>query len=161
MPVLYKIVALAALLGALVGLHEWDKRVAVHKAEEVVILRLTNQYDKKLLEAIGEAQLTRDVIEAQSQKTIEEKDDKINSVNSKLAAALNSLHNRPTRSEQHSSNQEAPASCTGRELSREDAEFLTREAARANQVVVERDYFYNEYEIVRKNLDELRKKGQQ
>lgn len=161
MPLLYKIGALVALLGALWGLHVWDKAVAVHKAEEIVTLRLTSKYDKKLLDAVAQAQNTRDVIEEQSQKALKDKDAKLKDSNTKLASALASLRSRPSRSEQHPNSQDVASTCTGRELSKEDGEFLAREAARADQLILERDYLYNEYEILRKNLDELRKKGQQ
>lgn len=84
------------------------------------------------------------------------KDDKIRSLNSELASALDSLRQRPTRS--------APASqvscpardpkvaqgATGAELWQEDAVFLRREAARADQIATELQACYSAYEAARK-----------
>jgi hypothetical protein len=79
----------------------------------------------------------------------DEKDAKINLINSQLNTVLVSLHNRPSRPETITSDSPSSQACTGRELYREDGEFLAREAARAERVLAERDYYYQQYEEVR------------
>lgn len=44
---------------------------------------------------------------------------------------------------------------TGMSLSREDGEFLAGEAARAEQYLQERDFYYERYEAARKELKEI------
>ncbi len=68
--------------------------------------------------------------------------DKIAVLNNNLHAALNSLRDRPERpTDASSSGLPAPAaaqsSCTGASLYRPDAEFLVREATRADQLRVD------------------------
>ena len=73
--------------------------------------------------------------------------------------ALGELRKRPTREqakERASSNPtSAPKTCTGAELPREDAEFLTGEAANAELIAKERDFYYERYEQSRLRLEAL------
>ena len=157
----YKIIALITLLGALLGFHYYDKHTAVVKAIEDTTLSLTKQYDKKVDEAREKAKATQIAIETASQQAIKDKDDKIKTINTQLASALVSLRTRPSRTSSSDTpgNKEATASCTGRELFKEDGEFLTREAARADAIVEERNYYYQEYESLRSKLEELKNNG--
>lgn len=61
-----------------------------------------------------------------------------------------SLRNRSNRPASLPSNTNPPSTCTGAQLYREDGEFLAGEAARAEQVRIERDYYYDAYERIRK-----------
>ena len=65
------------------------------------------------------------------------KDAEINIIRSQLDAALVSLRERPLRSANVPGAAGTSAPATGAQLSREDAEFLAREAARADAVVAE------------------------
>ncbi len=71
------------------------------------------------------------------------KDAQIKTINTRLAAAIDSLRNRPSR--------DVPGitgtcpGATGAELLREDAEFLAREAARADQTVEMLNYCIAQY----------------
>ena len=65
------------------------------------------------------------------------KDAEINIIRSQLDAALVSLRERPLRSANVPGAAGTSAPATGAQLSREDAEFLAREAARADQLIVE------------------------
>ena len=73
--------------------------------------------------------------------------------------ALGELRKRPTREqakERASSDPtSAPKTCTGAELPREDAEFLTGEAANAELIKQERDFYYEHYEQSRVRLEAL------
>lgn len=65
---------------------------------------------------------------------------------------INGLRNRANRPASLPNPTNPPATCTGAQLYREDGEFLAGEAARAEQVRIERDYYYDNYERVRKLL---------
>lgn len=73
---------------------------------------------------------------------------KVRDINSKLIAALDELRQRPTRSSVPSgaSNNKG---AKGTELFREDAEFLTREAARADKLAAALEACYASYDAVR------------
>jgi hypothetical protein len=70
-------------------------------------------------------------------------------VTNRLNATISSLRNRPVRPATVASTQPA---CTGAGLYRDDAEFLARLASDADQVKIERDYYYGQYESARKLL---------
>lgn len=70
-------------------------------------------------------------------------------VSNKLQSTINSLRNRTVRPATVASAQPA---CTGAGLYRDDAEFLARLASDADQVKIERDYYYGQYESARKLL---------
>jgi uncharacterized protein YlxW (UPF0749 family) len=83
--------------------------------------------------------------QAEADKIRKEKDDQINAINSQLVNAISELRKRPSRSEQASVGQ----SCNGTSLSSEDAEFLVREAARADQIRVGLNTCYKQYEAIK------------
>jgi hypothetical protein len=74
-----------------------------------------------------------------------DKDAQINAINAKLFTALSELRSRPSRS-QYSSN--IGQDGTGRSLSAEDAEFLIREAARADQIRTGLEACYKQYDSI-------------
>jgi len=88
--------------------------------------------------------------EVQSQedadKIRKEKDAQINAINNQLADSLVQLRNRPSRSQSSSNGQ----SGTGTTLYAEDAEFLIREAARADTIRTALDACYKQYDAVSK-----------
>lgn len=157
----YKLIALAVVLGAFLGLHYYDKHTAITKAIEKTTATLTKQYNDRVVEANTKALVAQKAIEMASQQAIKDKDDKIKTINTQLSSALVSLRTRPSRTSAPNtpSNPETPATCTGRELFKEDGEFLTREAARADTVVEERNYYFQEYESLRLKLEELKNNG--
>lgn len=71
------------------------------------------------------------------------------SASAKLQLTIDSLRNRPVRPPTVASTQPA---CTGAGLYRDDSEFLARLAERAEQVRIERDYYYGQYEAARRLL---------
>ena len=74
------------------------------------------------------------------------KDAEITIIRGQLDAALVSLRERPLRGADLSGSAGACPPATGAQLSREDAEFLAREAARADAVVAELNYCRRTYE---------------
>ncbi len=143
---------LAALIatGGLYGAH----RVIVHNEVADAVLLVEAKYQKQLINAASEAHKTETKLELSALALEKVKDEQINSITVERDAALKRLRNRPVRPSTPDTPKdlEAGQACTARELYREDAEFLTREAARAEQVMAERNYYYQQYEKVRKVL---------
>lgn len=84
--------------------------------------------------------------QAQADQIRKEKDAQIASINNQLVDAISQLHNRPNRAQSASN-----GSCgTGATLSAEDAEFLVREAARADQIRTGLDACYKQYDSIAK-----------
>ena len=74
------------------------------------------------------------------------KDAQIRDINSKLVDAINELRKRPNRTEATSNGQ----SGTGATLFAEDGIFLTREAARADEIRTGLDACYKQYDAISK-----------
>ena len=109
-------------------------------------------YQKSVTAAVEKAVATERILKEQSFKTIEKKDEQLKTIQSRLSNTLSELQYRKKR-ESSTTNSSTPSNtsaCTGAELYREDAEFLAREAARAEGVLKERDYYYSEYENARR-----------
>jgi hypothetical protein len=82
----------------------------------------------------------------------QKKDAEIRRINNLYRDSLKQLRDRPLRGAQLTQNGKT---CTGADLSREDADFLVGEAARADEVVVSLNYCYKVYEETRKKLESL------
>jgi len=149
-----------ALLAGGFGWHVLDKREAVSDAITATTGALKEKHDKALALAAEQAQNASKDLQAKANQDRETKDEKIRTLSTKLDTALSELRKRPNRPSDIANHPPSVEACTARELYREDAEFLTREASRAESVLIERDYYYNEYEKVRKKLDGFAKQRQ-
>lgn len=91
---------------------------------------------KQSLKLSEEATRTSVDLQSKSEATQKAKDAKIQKLNLAVAAALDSLRNRPERPTEINlpTNSAIRPSCTGSGLYRPDAEFLVREAERADQL---------------------------
>lgn len=116
--------------------------------EAVSIYEKQKAKDKAITDA-AQAQL-----QLKADQAAKDKQDALKAADVKYAALADSLRKRPTRPSQAGSSATARStgSCTGSELYREDAEFLAGEAARADKVTIERDYYYERYEDARNLL---------
>jgi hypothetical protein len=83
--------------------------------------------------------------QADADKIRKDKDAQINAINSQLVDAISQLHKRPSRSAEASNGQ----NCNGSGLYAEDAEFLIREASRADQIRVALDACYKQYDSIK------------
>lgn len=146
------LIAITAML-LLVGAHEYDKVQAVNKAKHSV----EQIYQVKLTQAELKAKNDSITLLTQSAQLKEQKDEQIKGINRKLDVALSQLRNRQERPTNYTPPTTVVQACSARELYREDAEFLTREAARADSIIVERDYYYNEYEKAREVINGISK----
>lgn len=142
-----KITLVTAVLVALAAFHF----NAINKAEE----RVNKKWEQ--------AQLINDLDRSSRENAIinnaleleREKNEEISKLNLTVNDLRYSLRNRPSRETiRYAESPENPRACTGAELSREDGEFLAGEAARAQVLVAERDYYYNLYEQARIKLNE-------
>jgi hypothetical protein len=140
-----KIIAIIALISSLAAFHMYDKRSAVNKAVEAVHAEYTIKFD--LVDRKAKEEKIA-LLEAQ-QKEREKKDENIRSLNSKLRDTVRMLSIRKERPKDSGEPPPVGAACTGRELFQEDGEFLIREASRADRAVIERDYYYEQYEKAR------------
>lgn len=154
-----KIVIGGVLLACLGGLHYVDKHYAVKEAIVVTTARMNASYNAQLIAYNKAAKDKQEAMQEKADATRDEKDAKINSITVERDNAVSELRKRPKRPTSTDSAQGGTDSkaCTARELYQEDAEFLTREAARAETVMVERDYYYNQYEAVRNTINGLTK----
>jgi len=74
-----------------------------------------------------------------------EKDAQIKAINDKLVDAVSELRKRPSRAAETGNGQ----SCNGASLYAEDAEFLIREASRADQIRVALNACYQQYDAIK------------
>jgi hypothetical protein len=142
-------------LGTVYGTHKVLVHKAVGKAVAETKATLQADYTKKLLEASELAREREQVMVSSADKIRKEKDAQIASLNSRLGTALDGLRQRPPRTP--SSSQGSPDTCpgagaTGSSLSREDSEFLVREAARADRLRSALEQCYKQYDSVRQSV---------
>lgn len=150
------LVAAGVLISALWVGHKMAVSSAVEKAVHATKTEMVREYQKKLDISVLEAISKSKTLQASADKIKEEKYEKLKSINSVLVSDLVSLQQRSKRSSSPSSttnSADSSASCTAAQLYREDAEFLTREAARADEVILERDYYYNRYLLIEEGLN--------
>lgn len=143
------------ILGMLYGTH----KVIVYKATKQAIAETRDTmnavYTQRLLESSELAREREHVMVASADKIRKEKDAQIASLNGRLSVALDGLRQRPQRPPSPSKDSTAPCDCqgaTGSQLSREDAEFLARESARADRLRAALEQCYQQYDSVRHSL---------
>jgi hypothetical protein len=83
--------------------------------------------------------------QAETDKIRKDKDDQIKAINNQLVDAVSELRKRPSRTAEASNGQ----SCNGASLFAEDAEFLIREAARADEMRVSLAACYKQYDAIK------------
>ena len=144
-----------ALLGLLYGTHKVIVYRAVGAAVAQTKATLAAEYNQRLLEASELAREREQVMVSSAEKIRKEKDAQIANLNGRLGTALDGLRQRPPRTPSTPQSPAAPCSCegaTGASLSREDAGFLVREAARADSLRTALNQCYRQYDAVRERL---------
>ena len=106
-----------------------------------------NAFEEYKAEEIKNAREKEHQMQDATDQIRKDKDAQINAINNQLANALIELRNRPSRTSQISSNGQ---NGTGSTLFAEDAEFLIREAARADQIRTGLEACYKQYDEVTK-----------
>ena len=107
-----------------------------------------SRFDRYKADQVLETQKLKDEHQAAANKIEKDKNDQINAINTQLANALIELRNRPSRSKSEASS--VTACGTGLSLYAEDAEFLIREAARADQIRTGLQACYDQYDSISK-----------
>jgi len=141
-----KIIASVAVLAALWAFHEYDKAQAVKLVRQEMVLK-AKEYAERTERATK-------ALEASLRSESKQKDAKIDSIQRQLADTIKRLQQRPVRPNVVTVT-EIREACTGRELYREDGGFLAREAARAERILEERNFYWQQYENARVKLEEL------
>lgn len=141
-----KIIASVAVLAALWAFHEYDKAQAVQEVRKELVAK-SKEYAEKTDKATK-------ALEASLRSESVQKDAKIADIERNLRSAIKRLRDRPVRPNVVTIT-EIREACTGAQLYREDGEFLAREAARAERILEERNFYWQQYENARLKLEEL------
>ena len=123
-------VALFVFVGGIMAGYDYE-----HRRFEAFKVAIEQETHKKEVERQAATDLIRKA-----------KDDQIRDINSKLVDAISELRKRPNRPENASNGQ----SGTGATLFAEDGIFLTREAARADEIRTGLDACYKQYDAISK-----------
>lgn len=142
-----KLVLLGVLLASVIGYHHLSKKNAVRDA----LNAQTVLYESLMQEERIRAQETTNLLLTAMVEDMKEKDEEIQNITADRDDLLRRLSKRPSREDSSSASQDRNT-CTGAELLREDGEFLAREAARADKILTERNYYYEQYERARRAL---------
>lgn len=122
---------------------KWDSE----KAAQIIALDAAKD---KIRQTERQLQLNAD-------KARKEKDDAVNRVKRNYDSVIAGLRQRPSRDgiklPSSTGFAESATGCTGAELSREDAEFLVGEAARADRLRVELEACYTTYDDVKTKIN--------
>jgi len=103
------------------------------------------RFDRYKAAQAAETRVKEKEYQAAADKIEKEKNAQIADINSKLADAISELRKRPSRSDKTPNKQ----SCSGSSLYAEDAEFLVREAARADQIRAGLMACYQQYDSIK------------
>ena len=123
-------VALFVFVGGIMAGYDYE-----HRRFEAFKVAIEQETHKKEVERQAATDLIRKA-----------KDDQIRNINAKLFDAISELRKRPNRPENASNGQ----SGTGATLFAEDGIFLTREAARADEIRTGLDACYKQYDAISK-----------
>ena len=124
------------LLGALVAVIAAGG-AGYYKGDRHGRAEVQQAWDKAYAKAQEEARAKEQAMQEDADRLRQEKDNEIRSINARAAALTDSLRKRAFRPSTVSGTAQAgpsSTSCTGTGLSREDAEFLAGEAARADSL---------------------------
>jgi hypothetical protein len=148
---------LGVLIASLWFTHLARIKHAVEINTNTVTTKLNTEYQKKLDKAVKDAIDSTKAMQDNDNRLKQEKYDKLQANNDKLSNDLISLRNRPVRPSPTviAESSSSGGSCTAVQLYQEDAGFLTREAARAEGVLIERDNYYERYLAAKRELDRL------
>ena len=137
------------------------------KGRDLGKAEVQQQWDKE--RAAQEAQFAKDqeaarekeqLMQAQADRLRQEKDREIKNLNARAIALTSSLQQRADRastvsqSTASSGNGQSGPGCTGAELSRQDAEFLAGEAARADSLRLALQQCQAQYDSVRSSMSQ-------
>jgi hypothetical protein len=150
-------IVIAALIAGACWLRHWDtttqQEIGAARVQAAWDNEKTVNADARAKEVAANAAKTA-ALQATIDTQRSQANAQINALNSSLASAIAGLRERPARPNgsdlpQHPSSGEG---CTGAGLYRPDAEFLTREAARAKQLQIRLDQCYGAIDAAREAI---------
>lgn len=145
-----------AIIGIVLGSLYTGHVYLVHNAVEDAKAVQKAEFDREILENIIRSNKVTSNIKQETEELIIKKNEKITNITRERNRLNRLLKDRPSRPSNPSTlPPTSGSSCTGRELYRTDGEFLTGEAARAERIMEERNFYYEQYEQARKKIDEL------
>jgi hypothetical protein len=103
------------------------------------------RFDRYKANQIAQTQAIEKEQQTSADKIKKEKDAQIEAINNQLVDAISELRKRPSRTNQASNGQ----GCSGKSLPAEDAEFLIREAARADKIRAGLQACYDQYDALK------------
>lgn len=145
--------ALGLAIAAALAFVGWQVHVQRDIGREEVRAEWAVDNARRTADALAESEKNR-LIEAERSRLAERaqqrKDDALHAINTRLAADLERLRNRPERPAGGvvPSDPAAGAACTGAQLFRDDAALLVRESARADRILTERDHCHDRYDAL-------------
>ena len=151
------IAGVAILISAAFFWHKSEIKVALAKQEAAMIIDHKKQTDKLK----DEKRESEDELKATLAANQKEKKDEIKRISSKYESIISELRNRQPRPDSGTSVPNPPGAtegqqfATGKELYREDAEFLVGEARDADIIRTELKVCYKDYDDVRQKLIEF------
>ena len=154
----YPRLIIAAVLALLLALAGWWAYNAVYaRGAESVQVRwdaVELERAQQSAQVAADALQTTKALQAAADKQRKASHAQIAALNQSLAVALAGLQNRPARPDAGSvpGDAAAGAGCTGAGLFRTDAEFLTRESARADKLRIELAQCQTQYNAARAAL---------
>lgn len=154
---------LIIVLIVLVSLFAWHKAI-VHKAVTEAVAEVELNISKENFK-LKERSLNAQIELQQSFNNIQkDKDAKIKNLNARVASLTRSLQERTSRPESsgvpdNSRVEEVRQGSTGTGLYREDSEFLSREAARAELIKEELLGCYKSYDTAKEKLDKYKREN--
>ena len=133
----------------------------VHQMKEGFAIELQVKLEKQKQELTLKAKEVSKEIKNEIASIDSTKQNKIKDINKYSAGILNGLQQRPSRTNESSNsrdscNAENAKGSTGITLFQEDAEFLTREAARGDLIRIELESCYQQYDAVKSKLDDFK-----
>lgn len=156
-PIPWRLVALAGLLAALAGLF-WYVWGQGYSSGEQSIQAKWDKAKQESAEALRQAQEDARRKERELQSSMDklrrDKDAESRKIAADLQRIIDGLRDRPERPAVPAtpSHDGSPQACTGAELYRQDAEFLAREAERADQLRIALQGCQALYETARRKL---------
>ena len=155
-------VKLAIALVVLSSLYFWhlsEVKVAVNKVKQEYLLESALQYQEITKEAFWKTQELKDSFA----KIDEDKDAKLQTLNNRVNTLTTSLRNRPSRSENRSSNtgntgnKESAGYMAANRLYRDDAEVAIWFATRTEGLKIELHRCYNSYDKLKQTIDKFKR----
>lgn len=104
-----------------------------------------SRFERYKADQMAQVQKIEHEQQAATDQIRKQKDAQIEAINTQLVNAIGELRKRPSRADQASHGQ----SCTGGALPAEDAEFLVREAARADKIRAGLSACYEQYDALK------------